>query len=297
MDVFCEHSLKNAMTQERRRYGFVLERQCSLAKHWTAYHTFGKETIENSLENWVEVASTREFLPPNMENVYKNKIRDMNEDDSDRLSITSALRKSRSIDASCLDMRSIGDLQQQQQSNGKHIARAKSEYNLTTTSNMTSIAATTPENRNWDQRPIAIALYAYLSSGENQLSFLESDKIALVGERAKGWQFGENLRTQSFGWFPLAYTEMESSDDNHSTSNWESKPQRKEQREHTPDSSLESTLIDEHTPKKNNYNSHQEESSPTRMFGDTIMYRHSKQVSRIYVSLVILGTISSGDLV
>lgn len=263
------------MTQERRRYGFVLERQCSLAKHWTAYHTFGKETIENSIENWVEIASTREFLPPNMENVYKNKIREMNEDDADRLSITSALRKSRSIDASCLDMRSIGDLQQQ--TNGNHIARAKSEYNLTTNSNMTTVAATTPENRNWDQRPTAIALYAYLSSGENQLSFLESDKIALVGERAKGWQFGENLRTQSFGWFPLAYTEMES-DDSHS-SNWETKPQRKEHREHTPDSSLESTIIDDPTPKKNNYNSHNEESSPTRMFGDTIMYRHSKQVS------------------
>lgn len=27
------------------------------------------------------------------------------------------------------------------------------------------------------------------------------------GERNKGWQFGENLRTQCSGWFPLAYTE------------------------------------------------------------------------------------------
>lgn len=28
------------------------------------------------------------------------------------------------------------------------------------------------------------------------------------GDRQKGWQFGENLRTQSSGWFPLAYTEI-----------------------------------------------------------------------------------------
>ena len=28
------------------------------------------------------------------------------------------------------------------------------------------------------------------------------------GDRQKGWQFGENLRTQSSGWFPLAYTEV-----------------------------------------------------------------------------------------
>lgn len=29
----------------------------------------------------------------------------------------------------------------------------------------------------------------------------------ISGERNKGWQFGENLRTQCSGWFPLAYTE------------------------------------------------------------------------------------------
>lgn len=33
-------------------------------------------------------------------------------------------------------------------------------------------------------------------------------EIALLGDRQKGWQFGENLRTQSSGWFPLAYTEI-----------------------------------------------------------------------------------------
>lgn len=71
------------------------------------------------------------------------------------------------------------------------------------------------------------ATYAYLSSGENQLSFHEGDTIAIsgmcwslkssfdfinndkfgLGERNKGWQFGENLRTQCSGWFPLTYTE------------------------------------------------------------------------------------------
>lgn len=60
---------------------------------------------------------------------------------------------------------------------------------------------------NWEA-PLARALYAYLSSGDNQLSFLEGDILALLGERTKGWQYGENLRTQLTGWFPLAYTEM-----------------------------------------------------------------------------------------
>ena len=51
------------MTQERRRYGFVLERQCSIAKHWMAYHTTGKTVIDNHLENWQEIAASREILP------------------------------------------------------------------------------------------------------------------------------------------------------------------------------------------------------------------------------------------
>lgn len=64
-----------------------------------------------------------------------------------------------------------------------------------------------PPPPQWDTQ-LARALYAYLSSGENQLSFLEGDLISLIGERNKGWQFGENLRTQASGWFPLAYTEV-----------------------------------------------------------------------------------------
>lgn len=51
------------MTQERRRYGFVLERQCSIAKHWMAYHSTGKQAIDNHLENWQEIAASREMLP------------------------------------------------------------------------------------------------------------------------------------------------------------------------------------------------------------------------------------------
>lgn len=188
------------MTQERRRYGFVLERQCSLAKHWMAYHQAGYQALETSVENWNEIAMTREFVPPNMDGMFTRRVRDrhhMNGDESERESITSALRKTRSIDASCMDMRSLGDCVSNSVS--MHMPRAKSEFNLNETRS---------ETGTWD-RVIVRALFAYLSSGENQLSFLEGDRIALVGDRAKGWQFGENLRTQKFGWFPIAYTMSE----------------------------------------------------------------------------------------
>lgn len=51
-----------------------------------------------------------------------------NDDDSERGSIISAMRKTRSIDASCLDMRSIGDVVN---SSSMNMPRAKSEFNLT----------------------------------------------------------------------------------------------------------------------------------------------------------------------
>ncbi|GJQ68046.1 hypothetical protein Trydic_g16761 [Trypoxylus dichotomus] len=225
LDAFCEQSLKNAMTQERRRYGFVLERQCSLAKHYLSYHSQGVAIYQQNIDKWSEVAKTREYLPESVENIFSNRIRQMSvwqeEDlysnprsphfDDDRISLSSQLRKTKSMDASCLDIRSINDVG----SPVTTLSRAKSEYNLNSSTH--SLVQGTPTGRpksiavppppTWDTQ-LARALYAYLSSGENQLSFLEGDLIALIGERTKGWQFGENLRTQCSGWFPLAYTEV-----------------------------------------------------------------------------------------
>ncbi|XP_063919726.1 GATA zinc finger domain-containing protein 14 [Zophobas morio] len=227
LDAFCEQSLKNAMTQERRRYGFVLERQCSLAKHYLSYHNQGLAAYQQNLEKWSEVAKTREYLPESVENIFTNRLRQISvwqdEDvysnprspnfEDDRISISSQLRKTKSMDASCLDIRSIGDVG----SPVTTLSRAKSEYNLNSSTHSLAQDGHTPSRRpksmavppppQWDTQ-LARALYAYLSSGDNQLSFLEGDLIALIGERNKGWQFGENLRTQCSGWFPLAYTEL-----------------------------------------------------------------------------------------
>ncbi|XP_050499529.1 uncharacterized protein LOC114327276 isoform X3 [Diabrotica virgifera virgifera] len=228
LDTFCQQSLKNAMTQERRRYGFVLERQCSLSKHYLSYYSHGVEAYQENIEKWSDVAKTREYLPESVENIFTNKIRQIsiwqNDDlysnprspnlEDDRLSMSSQLRKTRSMDASCLDIRSIEEIG----SPNSTLNRAKSEYNLNSSAHSNTQGSNTPTRQpmrpitvppppTWDCQ-LARALYAYLSSGENQLSFHEGDLIALIGERNKGWQFGENLRTQCSGWFPLAYTEI-----------------------------------------------------------------------------------------
>lgn len=63
------------MTQERRRYGFVLERQCSLAKHYLAYHNAGASSYGKHLEEWQEIARTREYLPEAVDGMFAVKMR------------------------------------------------------------------------------------------------------------------------------------------------------------------------------------------------------------------------------
>lgn len=159
------------MTQERRRYGFVLERQCSLAKHYLAYHSVGHTLFQGHLDNWHDVAKSREQLPSSVENMFANKLsvswkkpdksyrgilksrkkitkylfqnisfwNDNNIDgdsprhgmDDDRLSVGCQLRKTKSVDASCLDMRAMGDMNSSHMASpSRPLTRAKSDFNL-----------------------------------------------------------------------------------------------------------------------------------------------------------------------
>lgn len=278
LDAFCEQSLKNAMTQERRRYGFVLERQCSLAKHWLAYHSSGAAAYNTGLDEWLEVSRTREYLPPNVEAMFVSRMRQVSfwadeevyaspraGDDDDRASVGSALRKTRSVDASCLDVRSIGDLG----SPAQGLSRAKSDFNLqaslhTDEQDVDSRPATRPSSLapppcTAREPPLARALYAYAAAGDNQLSFQQGDVLALLGERTKGWQYGENMRTHHAGWFPLAYTEPIPDNDVSSPARWGCAQ--------TPSEAPPPAPVSHTTPSTHQH-------PPTRMFGDTVTAHH-----------------------
>ncbi|KAL3877352.1 hypothetical protein ACJMK2_035074 [Sinanodonta woodiana] len=51
------------------------------------------------------------------------------------------------------------------------------------------------------------ALYSHTGETDEQLGFAEGDIIVLVGEKSDGWQYGQNLRSGRYGWFPLSFTE------------------------------------------------------------------------------------------
>lgn len=224
LDHYSERSLKQAITQERRRFGFILERQCSLVKHHLVYHTKGQALLQHHLEEWQGVASSREILPETMEKLFpSSELRVCGEYASCNPLLGNepqeslgggALRKTRSIDASCGDLRDVQELVYQ-----RPLSRAKSDFNLASSSaSLVSSEYVAPlrpksmvDNSKTDTRYV-MALYSYLSSGEHQLSFHEGDVVALIGERNKGWQYGENLRNHRCGWFPIAYTGPMTSD-------------------------------------------------------------------------------------
>ncbi|XP_032593034.1 brain-specific angiogenesis inhibitor 1-associated protein 2 isoform X3 [Drosophila grimshawi] len=304
LDIFCDQSYKNAMTQERRRYGFVLERQCSIAKHWMAYHTTGKTIIDNNFENWQEIAASREIIPPaayesgySSSNSNTRRLERIKDAEDEQIS-GAQLKKSRSIDAPYGDMRTLherdgalGSTHYAQNS----LPRAKSDFNLAlvgagpiTGSKHKIIEEPHGEIERGDQRPLVKALYAYMPSGENQLSFEEGDRLALVGAKAKGWQFGENLRTQHFGWFPVAYTNAESIElapsggrryenmhmsydrNGGGGATGSGSGLRSNYHEQHQQYEAQLDLMENDATYRRRRNHSAEESSPTRMFGDTI---------------------------
>ncbi|GFY44448.1 brain-specific angiogenesis inhibitor 1-associated protein 2, partial [Trichonephila inaurata madagascariensis] len=146
LDGFCDQSLKQAITQERRRYGFVLERQCSLAKHYLAYHTKGQTVLQHNLEQWLEIVKTREYLPESIEKMFEgsngSKIGSEYASSSIVISPMSCqnmscntsptiggMRKTQSIDSSYLDLRDYEDAPYP-----RPLSRAKSDFNLTSSS-------------------------------------------------------------------------------------------------------------------------------------------------------------------
>lgn len=183
------------------RYGFVLERcVLSMAKHWSQYFEVGHKSIEGNIEWWNETAETREMIPTNIEMTGPKKPSEQRNVNSSGAfeeygSVKSTLRKTQSVHASTGSLRDAASNNYQMPR-----PRALSEHSL----------ASSPQQNINANASVVTALYAYLSSGENQLSFHEGDKIMLIGEKAQGWQFGENIRTNVYGWFPISYVQLES---------------------------------------------------------------------------------------
>uniref|UniRef100_A0A3Q3K0T5 BAR/IMD domain-containing adapter protein 2 n=1 Tax=Monopterus albus TaxID=43700 RepID=A0A3Q3K0T5_MONAL len=63
MDSYIAEGYKNALSEERRRYCFLVDRQCALAKSGSAYHSKGKELLSQKLPMWQQACAESTKLP------------------------------------------------------------------------------------------------------------------------------------------------------------------------------------------------------------------------------------------
>ncbi|KAM4716135.1 BAR/IMD domain-containing adapter protein 2-like isoform 5-T5 [Anableps anableps] len=63
LDNYIAEGYKNALSEERRRYCFLVDRQCAVAKNSSAYHSKGKELLSQKIPVWQQVCAEPTKLP------------------------------------------------------------------------------------------------------------------------------------------------------------------------------------------------------------------------------------------
>ncbi|XP_055031159.2 BAR/IMD domain-containing adapter protein 2 isoform X11 [Misgurnus anguillicaudatus] len=184
LDNYIAENYKTAMSEERRRYCFLVARQCAVAKSSSAYHTkrmTGAESVPvingtsgisgEDYQRWMETRGAHERPSPQVH------------------------RQSAGTFSNTLPVRKVAPV------------KAKSTLAETQTLPRSSSMAAGLE-RNGRTRVQALFSHA---AGDNStlLSFTEGDIITLlVPEARDGWHYGENEKNRMRGWFPFSYTRV-----------------------------------------------------------------------------------------
>ncbi|XP_067089754.1 BAR/IMD domain-containing adapter protein 2-like isoform X2 [Osmerus mordax] len=63
LDTFIAEGYKTALSEERRRYCFLVDRQCAVAKNNSAYHGKGKDLLTQKIPVWQQACSDPNKLP------------------------------------------------------------------------------------------------------------------------------------------------------------------------------------------------------------------------------------------
>ncbi|XP_069055840.1 BAR/IMD domain-containing adapter protein 2 isoform X3 [Pleurodeles waltl] len=63
LENYVTEGYKTALMEERRRYCFLVEKQCAVAKHSLAYHTKGKDVLNQKVPSWQQSCSEPNKIP------------------------------------------------------------------------------------------------------------------------------------------------------------------------------------------------------------------------------------------
>uniref|UniRef100_A0A8C9YR06 BAR/IMD domain-containing adapter protein 2 n=1 Tax=Sander lucioperca TaxID=283035 RepID=A0A8C9YR06_SANLU len=239
LDTFIAEGYKTALSEERRRYCFLVDRQCAVAKNNSAYHGKGKDLLTQKIPVWQQACSDPNKLPERAMLLAQQM-------GSASLGGASPLHTSKSNlvisdpipGAQPLPVppelavfmgsgmgHPAGQSQAQPQRQVSDVysntlpvrrpapAKNKNPVGETRTLPRSSSMAAGLE-KNGRARVQAIFSHAAGDNG-TLLSFSEGDIITLlVPEARDGWHYGENEKNKMRGWFPFSYTRVVPESDN-----------------------------------------------------------------------------------
>ncbi|XP_061886672.1 brain-specific angiogenesis inhibitor 1-associated protein 2 isoform X4 [Entelurus aequoreus] len=221
LDNYIAEGYRSAVSEERRRFCFLVDRQCAAAKNSGGFHGKGKELLSQSLPIWQQACTDTALQ--SLQSLQSLPM-------SPALRLSGAVGPQRLMEGGAGPSNgTAGDYQQwaeskvstspQVQRHGADVysntlpvrkaAPAKSKASLTETRTLprsSSMAAGL--ERNGRTRVQAVFCHA---AGDNStlLSFKEGDVVTLlVPEARDGWHYGENEKTRMRGWFPFSYTRV-----------------------------------------------------------------------------------------
>ncbi|KAM5216886.1 BAR/IMD domain-containing adapter protein 2 isoform 2-T2 [Hipposideros larvatus] len=211
---------KTALTEERRRFCFLVEKQCAVAKHSAAYHSKGKELLAQKLPLWQQACADPGKIADRAAQLVQQMVSSNGALSASKSSlvISDPIPGAKPLPVPPELAPFVGPQTKLSDSYSNTLPVRKSvapKNSYATTENKTlprSSSMAAGLERNGRTRVKAIFSHA---AGDNStlLSFKEGDLITLlVPEARDGWHYGESEKTKMRGWFPFSYTRVLDSD-------------------------------------------------------------------------------------
>ncbi|XP_064891189.1 brain-specific angiogenesis inhibitor 1-associated protein 2 isoform X6 [Columba livia] len=226
LENYVSDGYKTALTEERRRFCFLVEKQCAVAKSAITYHAKGKEMLTQKLPLWQQSCSDPNKIPERAIQLMQQMAASSNgtimpsplSTSKSNLIISDPIPGAKPLPVPPELAPFVGPQKQLSDSYSNTLPVRKNvppKNSYASAENKTlprSSSMAAGLERNGRTRVQAIFSHA---AGDNStlLSFKEGDLITLlVPEARDGWHYGESEKTKMRGWFPFSYTRVLDSD-------------------------------------------------------------------------------------
>uniref|UniRef100_A0A8C7UUE7 BAR/IMD domain-containing adapter protein 2 n=1 Tax=Oncorhynchus mykiss TaxID=8022 RepID=A0A8C7UUE7_ONCMY len=243
LDQYTAEGYKSALSEERRRYCFLVDRQCAVAKNSSSFHSKGKDLLAQKIPAWQQACADPTKLPDRAMLLAQQmtstggslgSVSHTHHGSKGNLLISDPIPGAKPLpvppELAALMGAHGGAQQAQASSQAQHLSqphRQGSEVysntlpvrkNAPAKSNTTMVPETRTLPRSSSMavglekngRTRVQAVFSH-AAGDNStlLSFSEGDVITLlVPEARDGWHYGENEKNNMRGWFPFSYTRV-----------------------------------------------------------------------------------------